>query len=154
MTLMTNDLNDHFFGGRGKGETQNRRRKGETQTRRRSCGFEIRRQKRLDLFLCGFEIRLKRGCVSPAGPFSGLQIRNSYPYGGGLQIRRNREREKTRARKPGHFCRLRLPACCPSQIPRASAGEARHLPPSARFCPTWNPLPHWYPHISSALQAD
>ena len=25
MTLMTNDLNDHFFGGRGKGETQNRR---------------------------------------------------------------------------------------------------------------------------------
>ncbi len=27
MTLMTNDLNDHFFGGRGKGETQNRRRK-------------------------------------------------------------------------------------------------------------------------------
>ena len=23
---MTNDLNDHFFGGRGKGETQNRRR--------------------------------------------------------------------------------------------------------------------------------
>ena len=154
MTLMTNDLNDHFLGGRGKGETQNRRRKGETQTRRRSCGFEIRRQKRLDLFLCGFEIRLKRGCVSPAGPFSGLQIRNSYPYGGGLQIRRNREREKTRAQKPGHFCRLRLPACCPSQIPRASAGEARHLPPSARFCPTWNPLPHWYPHISSALQAD
>ena len=154
MTLMTNDLNDHFFGGRGKGETQNRRRKGETQTRRRSCGFEIRRQKRLDLFLCGFEIRLKRGCVSPAGPFSGLQIRNSYPYGGGLQIRRNREREKTRAQKPGHFCRLRLPACCPSQIPRASAGEARHLPPSARFCPTWSPLPHWYPHISSALQAD
>ena len=154
MTLMTNDLNDHFFGGRGKGETQNRRRKGETQTRRRSCGFEIRRQKRLDLFLCGFEIRLKRGCVSPAGPFSGLQIRNSYPYGGGLQIRRNREREKTRAQKPGHFCRLRLPACCPSQISRASAGEARHLPPSARFCPTWNPLPHWYPHISSALQAD
>ena len=65
------------------------------------------------------------------------------------------EREKkTRAQKPGHFCRLRLPACCPSQIPRASAGEARHLPPSARFCPTWNPLPHWYPHISSALQAD
>ena len=65
------------------------------------------------------------------------------------------EREKkTRARKPGHFCRLRLPACCPSQIPRASAGEARHLSPSARFCPTWNPLPHWYPHISSALQAD
>ena len=154
MTLMTNDLNDHFFGGRGKGETQNRRRKGETQTRRRSCGFEIRRQKRLDLFLCGFEIRLKRGCVSPAGPFSGLQIRNSYPYGGGLQIRRNREREKTRAQKPEHFCRLRLPACCPSQIPRASAGEARHLPPSARFCPTWSPLPHWYPHISSALQAD
>ena len=94
MTLMTNDLNDHFLGGRGKGETQNRRRKGETQTRRRSCGFEIRRQKRLDLFLCGFEIRLKRGCVSPAGPFSGLQIRNSYPYGGGLQIRRNRERER------------------------------------------------------------
>ena len=79
MTLMTNDLNDHFLGGRGKGETQNRRRKGETQTRRRSCGFEI---------------RLKRGCVSPAGPFSGLQIRNSYPYGGGLQIRRNRERKK------------------------------------------------------------
>ena len=154
MTLMTNDLNDHFFGGRGKGETQNRRRKGETQTRRRSCGFEIRRQKRLDLFLCGFEIRLKRGCVSPAGPFSGLQIRNSYPYGGGLQIRRNREREKAKAQKPGHFCRLRLPACCPSPIPRASAGEARHLPPSARFCPTWNPLPHWYPHISSALQAD
>ena len=154
MTLMTNDLNDHFLGGREKGETQNRRRKGETQTRRRSCGFEIRRQKRLDLFLCGFEIRLKRGCVSPAGPFSGLQIRNSYPYGGGLQIRRNREREKTRVQKPGHFCRLRLPACCPSQIPRASAGEARHLPPSARFCPTWNPLPHWYPHISSALQAD
>ena len=64
------------------------------------------------------------------------------------------EREKARAQKPGHFCRLRLPACCPSQIPRASAGEARHLPPSARFCPTWNPLPHWYPHISSALQAD
>ena len=65
------------------------------------------------------------------------------------------EREKkTRARKPGHFCRLRLPACCPSPIPRASAGEARHLPPSARFCPTWSPLPHWYPHISSALQAD
>lgn len=62
--------------------------------------------------------------------------------------------KKTRARKPGHFCRLRLPACCPSPIPRASAGEARHLPPSARFCPTWNPLPHWYPHISSALQAD
>ena len=149
MTLMTT-----FWEGRGKGETQNRRRKGETQTRRRSCGFEIRRQKRLDLFLCGFEIRLKRGCVSPAGPFSGLQIRNSYPYGGGLQIRRNREREKTRAQKPGHFCRLRLPACCPSQIPRASAGEARHLPPSARFCPTWSPLPHWYPHISSALQAD
>ena len=26
MTLMTNDLNDHFLGGRGKGETQNRRR--------------------------------------------------------------------------------------------------------------------------------
>ena len=26
MTLMTNDLNDHFFKGRGKGETQNRRR--------------------------------------------------------------------------------------------------------------------------------
>ena len=26
MTLMTNDLNDHFFEGRGKGETQNRRR--------------------------------------------------------------------------------------------------------------------------------
>ena len=25
MTLMTNDLNDHFLGGRGKGETQNRR---------------------------------------------------------------------------------------------------------------------------------
>ena len=149
MTLMAT-----FWEGRGKGETQNRRRKGETQTRRRSCGFEIRRQKRLDLFLCGFEIRLKRGCVSPAGPFSGLQIRNSYPYGGGLQIRRNREREKTRAQKPGHFCRLRLPACCPSQIPRASAGEARHLPPSARFCPTWSPLPHWYPHISSALQAD
>ena len=179
MTLMTT-----FWEGRGKGETQNRRRKGETQTRRRSCGFEIRRQKRLDLFLCGFEIRrqkrldlflcgfeirrqkrldlflcgfeirLKRGCVSPAGPFSGLQIRNSYPYGGGLQIRRNREREKTRAQKPGHFCRLRLPACCPSPIPRVSAGEARHLPPSARFCPTWNPLPHWYPHISSALQAD
>ena len=89
MTLMTT-----FWEGRGKGETQNRRRKGETQTRRRSCGFEIRRQKRLDLFLCGFEIRLKRGCVSPAGPFSGLQIRNSYPYGGGLQIRRNRERER------------------------------------------------------------
>ena len=98
MTLMTT-----FWEGRGKGETQNRRRKGETQnrrrkgetqTRRRSCGFEIRRQKRLDLFLCGFEIRLKRGCVSPAGPFSGLQIRNSYPYGGGLQIRRNREREE------------------------------------------------------------
>ena len=111
-------------------------------------------KKRLDLFLCGYEIRLKRGCVSPAGPFSGLQIRNSYPYGGGLQIRRNREREKTRARKPGHFCRLRLPACCPSPIPRASAGEARHLQPSARFCPTWNPSPHWYPHISSALQAD
>ena len=111
-------------------------------------------KKRLDLFLCGFEIRLKRGCVSPAGPFSGLQIRNSYPYGGGLQIRRNRERKKTRAQKPGHFCRLRLPACCPSPIPRASAGEARHLPPSARFCPTWNPSPHWYPHISSALQAD
>ena len=50
MTLMTNDLNDHFFGGRGKGETQprrqkgeteTRRRKGETQPRRRSCGFEI-----------------------------------------------------------------------------------------------------------------
>ena len=40
MTLMTNDLNDHFFGERGKGETQNRRRKG----------------KRL------------RGCISPAGP--------------------------------------------------------------------------------------
>ena len=89
MTLMTT-----FWEGRGKGETQNRRRKGETQTRRRSCGFEIRRQKRLDLFLCGFEIRLKRDCLSPAGPFSGLQIRNSYPYGGGLQIRRNREREK------------------------------------------------------------
>ena len=89
MTLMTT-----FWEGRGKGETQNRRRKGETQTRRRSCGFEIRRQKRLDLFLCGFEIRLKRGCVSPAGPFSGLQIRNNYPYGGGLQIRRNRERRK------------------------------------------------------------
>ena len=26
MTLMTNDLNDHFLGGREKGETQNRRR--------------------------------------------------------------------------------------------------------------------------------
>ena len=26
---------------------------------------------------------------SCAGPFSGLQIRNSYLYGGGLQIRRN-----------------------------------------------------------------
>ena len=41
MTLMTT-----FFGGRGKGETQPRRRKGETQPRRRSCGFEIRRQKK------------------------------------------------------------------------------------------------------------
>ena len=96
MTLMTT-----FWEGRGKGETQNRRRKGETQTRRRSCGFEIRRQKRLDLFLCGFEIRLKRGCVSPAGPFSGLQIRNNYPYGGGLQIRRNRERRKLELKNLG-----------------------------------------------------
>ena len=42
--------------------------------------------------------------------------------------RRGGERE-TRARKPGHFCRLRLPACCPSPIARASAGEARHLQP-------------------------
>ena len=32
---------------------------------------------------------------SCAGPFSGLQIRNSYLYGGGLQIRRNREGEGT-----------------------------------------------------------
>ena len=31
MTLMTNDLNDHFLGGRGKG-------KGETQNRR---GFSL-----------------------------------------------------------------------------------------------------------------
>ena len=29
--------------------------------------------------------------VSPNGPSSGLQIRNSYQYSGGLQIRRNRE---------------------------------------------------------------
>ena len=40
MTLMTNDLNDHFFGGRGKGE--NARRKGKRKTARRSC-FEIRK---------------------------------------------------------------------------------------------------------------
>ena len=31
--------------------------------------------------------RFFRSC---AGPFSGLQIRNSYLYGGGLQIRRNK----------------------------------------------------------------
>ena len=78
MTLMTT-----FFGGREK---------------RNPVGvpadLKSADKKRLDLFLCGFEIRLKRGCVSPAGPFSGLQIRNSYPYGGGLQIRRNRERKK------------------------------------------------------------
>ena len=60
------------------------------KTARRSCGFAIRRQKKARPISCGFEIRLKRDCLSPAGPFSGLQIRNSYPYSGGLQIRRNR----------------------------------------------------------------
>ena len=52
MTLMTNDLNDHFFfGGRGKGETQNRRRfsllpTGPTEPAMESKGMGDRREKR------------------------------------------------------------------------------------------------------------
>ena len=131
MTLMTT-----FFGGRGKAA----RRKGKRKTARRSCCFEIRRNDWRERRNERGDLRWNRRERGPRGT-------------GGTGGRRERERE-TRARKPGHFCRLRLPACCPSLIPRASAGEARHLQPSARFCPTWNPSPHWYPHISSALQAD
>ena len=94
MTLMTT-----FFGGREK------RNPVGGRERRNPVGvpadLKSADKKRLDLFLCGFEIRLKRGCVSPAGPFSGLQIRNSYPYGGGLQIRRNRERKKLKLKNLG-----------------------------------------------------
>ena len=90
---MTNDLNDHFFWRKGEG--RNARRKGKRKTvggreKRKTVGGREKRnpvgvpadlksadKKRLDLFLCGFEIRLKRGCVSPAGPFSGLQIRRN-----------------------------------------------------------------------------
>ena len=48
---MTNDLNDHFFGGRGKGETQNRRRfslrpTGPTEPAMESQGTGDRREKR------------------------------------------------------------------------------------------------------------
>ena len=51
MTLMTNDLNDHFLGGRGKGETQNRRRfsllpTGPTGPAMESQGTGDRREKR------------------------------------------------------------------------------------------------------------
>ena len=51
MTLMTNDLNDHFLGGRGKGETQNRRRfsllpTGPTEPAMESQGTGDRRKKR------------------------------------------------------------------------------------------------------------
>ena len=35
---------------------------GDHNPARRSGGFAIRRQKRLDLFPCGFAIRLKREC--------------------------------------------------------------------------------------------
>ena len=48
---MTNDLNDHFFEGRGKGETQNRRRfsllpTGPTGPAMESQGTGDRREKR------------------------------------------------------------------------------------------------------------
>ncbi len=51
MTLMTNDLNDHFLGGRGKGETQNRRHfsllpTGPTGPAMESQGTGDRREKR------------------------------------------------------------------------------------------------------------
>ena len=51
MTLMTNDLNDHFLGGRGKGETQNRKRfsllpTGPTGPAMESQGTGDRREKR------------------------------------------------------------------------------------------------------------
>ena len=51
MTLMTNDLNDHFWGGRGKEETQNRRRfsllpTGPTGPAMESQGTGDRREKR------------------------------------------------------------------------------------------------------------
>ena len=47
---MTNDLNDHFLGGRGKGETQNRRRfsllpTGPTEPAMESQGTGDRREK-------------------------------------------------------------------------------------------------------------
>ena len=51
MTLMTNDLNDHFLGGRGKGETRNRRHfsllpTGPTGSAMESQGTGDRREKR------------------------------------------------------------------------------------------------------------
>ena len=175
MTLMTT-----FLGGRGKGETQNRRRKRKRKPvgRREKRKPVGRREKRnpvgvpadlksadkkgstyffADLKSASSEVAflppvLLADYKSAIVTHTAADCKSAETEGDRREKRE--KREKTRARKPGHFCRLRLPACCPSQIPRASAGEARHLPPSARFCPTWSPLPHWYPHISSALQAD
>ena len=166
---MTNDLNDHFFGGRGKGETQNRRRKRKRKPvggreKRNPVGVpaDLKSADKkgstyffADLKSASSEVAflppvLLADYKSAIVTHTAADCKSAETEGD----RREKREKKTRARKPGHFCRLRLPACCPSPIPRASAGEARHLPPSARFCPTWNPLPHWYPHISSALQAD
>ena len=54
------------------------------------------------------ETQKRRGfSLLPTGP-TGPAMESQ---GTGTQGDRREKREKTRAQKPGHFCRLRLPAC-------------------------------------------